>query len=85
MATRISGGQKQRVAIARALINKPRIIMGDEPTGNLDSKNAEMVFDIFKELSKEKGTSLLIVTHDEDFAKKTDRVIVMADGEIISL
>jgi lipoprotein-releasing system ATP-binding protein len=85
MATRISGGQKQRVAIARALINKPSIIMGDEPTGNLDSKNAEMVFDIFKELSKEKGTSLLIVTHDEDFAKKTDRVIVMADGEIISL
>jgi lipoprotein-releasing system ATP-binding protein len=58
--------------------------MGDEPTGNLDSKNAEMVFDIFKELSQEFGTSLLIVTHDEDFAKKTDRVIVMADGEIIS-
>lgn len=84
MATRISGGQKQRVAIARALINNPRIIMGDEPTGNLDSKNAEMVFDIFKELSQESGTSLLIVTHDEDFAKKTDRVIVMADGEIIS-
>ena len=83
MATRISGGQKQRVAIARALINNPRIIMGDEPTGNLDSKNAEMVFDIFKELSQESGTSLLIVTHDEDFAKKTDRVIVMADGEII--
>lgn len=84
MATRISGGQKQRVAIARALINNPRIIMGDEPTGNLDSKNAGMVFDIFKELSQESGTSLLIVTHDEDFAKKTDRVIVMADGEIIS-
>jgi len=84
MATRISGGQKQRVAIARALINNPRIIMGDEPTGNLDSKNAEMVFDIFKELSQDSGTSLLIVTHDEDFAKKTDRVIVMADGEIIS-
>lgn len=84
MATRISGGQKQRVAIARALINRPSIIMGDEPTGNLDSKNAEMVFDIFKELSQEFGTSLLIVTHDEDFARKTDRVIVMADGEIIS-
>ena len=84
MATRISGGQKQRVAIARALINSPSIIMGDEPTGNLDSKNADMVFDLFKELSLETGTSLLIVTHDEDFAKKTDRVITMADGEIIS-
>jgi lipoprotein-releasing system ATP-binding protein len=84
MATRISGGQKQRVAIARALINSPSIIMGDEPTGNLDSKNADMVFDLFKELSIETGTSLLIVTHDEDFAKKTDRVITMADGEIIS-
>lgn len=84
IATRISGGQKQRVAIARALINSPSIIMGDEPTGNLDSKNAGMVFDLFKELSVETGTSLLIVTHDEDFAKKTDRVITMADGEIIS-
>jgi lipoprotein-releasing system ATP-binding protein len=84
MATRISGGQKQRVAIARALINSPSIIMGDEPTGNLDSKNADMVFDLFKQLSIETGTSLLIVTHDEDFAKKTDRVITMADGEIIS-
>jgi lipoprotein-releasing system ATP-binding protein len=84
MATRISGGQKQRVAIARALINSPSIIMGDEPTGNLDSKNADMVFDLFKQLSIETGTSLLIVTHDDDFAKKTDRVITMADGEIIS-
>ncbi len=84
MATRISGGQKQRVAIARALINSPSIIMGDEPTGNLDSKNADMVFDLFKQLSIETGTSLLIVTHDEDFAQKTDRVITMADGEIIS-
>lgn len=84
IATRISGGQKQRVAIARALINSPSIIMGDEPTGNLDSKNAGMVFDLFKELSVETGTSLLIVTHDEDFAKETDRVITMADGEIIS-
>lgn len=83
-ATQISGGQKQRVAIARALINKPSIIMGDEPTGNLDSKNANTVFSIFKELSQELGTSLLIVTHDPDFASKTDRIIEMADGEIIS-
>jgi lipoprotein-releasing system ATP-binding protein len=82
-ATQISGGQKQRVAIARALINDPTIIMGDEPTGNLDSKNAGVVFDIFKELTHELGTSLLIVTHDPDFARKTDRIIEMADGAVI--
>jgi len=83
-ASRISGGEKQRVAIARALINNPSIIMGDEPTGNLDSYNAENVFNIFKELSNEQGLSLLIVTHDEDFAKKTNRIIQMGDGAIIS-
>ena len=84
MASQISGGQKQRVAIARALINNPSIIMGDEPTGNLDSKNAQLVFDIFKQLTTEFNTSLLIVTHDPDFASKTDRIIEMADGEIVS-
>ena len=83
-ATQISGGQKQRVAIARALINEPKIIMGDEPTGNLDSRNADIAFDIFKELSSELGTSLLVVTHDADFAKRTDRIIEMADGRVIS-
>lgn len=83
-ATQISGGQKQRVAIARALINEPTIIMGDEPTGNLDSKNADIVFDIFKELTKEQKQSLLIVTHDHDFAAKTDRIIEMADGMVIN-
>jgi lipoprotein-releasing system ATP-binding protein len=82
-ATQISGGQKQRVAIARALINDPTIIMGDEPTGNLDSKNASVVFDIFKEMTHALGTSLLIVTHDPDFAKKTDRIIEMADGAVV--
>lgn len=83
-ASQISGGEKQRVAIARALINKPSIIMGDEPTGNLDSKNADNIFNIFKELSQEHNLSLLIVTHDEDFAKRTDRIITMEDGKIIS-
>lgn len=80
---RISGGEKQRVAIARALINKPSIIMGDEPTGNLDSKNAFNVLDIFKELASENGLTLLVVTHDKDFADKTDRIITMGDGRVI--
>lgn len=82
-ASRISGGEKQRVAIARALINNPAILMGDEPTGNLDSHNSENVFDIFKRLKEEEGLSLLVVTHDEDFAKRTDRIIEMEDGRII--
>src|SRR5690606_18876158 len=82
-ASRISGGEKQRVAIARALINNPVILMGDEPTGNLDSQNSENVFSIFKRLKEEEGLSLLVVTHDEDFAKRTDRIIQMEDGMII--
>ncbi len=80
----LSGGQKQRVAIARALINDPLIIMGDEPTGNLDKKNSDMVFDIFNDLVKERNQALLIVTHDPDFAARTHRTIEMADGKIIS-
>ncbi len=83
-ASRISGGEKQRVAIARALINNPAILMGDEPTGNLDSHNSENVFTIFKRLTEEQGLSLLVVTHDEDFAKRTNRIIQMEDGRIIS-
>jgi lipoprotein-releasing system ATP-binding protein len=81
----LSGGQKQRVAIARALINDPLIIMGDEPTGNLDSKNSDIVFNIFKELAAGLGQSLLIVTHDNDFASRTDRIIEMEDGRIIRM
>ncbi|MGB0915332.1 MAG: ABC transporter ATP-binding protein [Crocinitomicaceae bacterium] len=84
MSSRISGGQKQRVAIARALINDPSIIMGDEPTGNLDTKNANNVFNIFQELAHDQGLSLLVVTHDDDFAHRTDRIITMEDGLIIS-
>ncbi|MGB5171286.1 ABC transporter ATP-binding protein [Eudoraea sp.] len=82
-ASRISGGEKQRVAIARALINNPNILMGDEPTGNLDSYNAENVFQIFKKLKEEEGLSLLVVTHDLDFAKRTDRIIEMEDGRLL--
>ena len=83
-ASQISGGEKQRVAIARALINNPSIIMGDEPTGNLDSHNSDNVLNIFKQLSNEQNLSLLVVTHNEDFAKRTDRIITMEDGKIIT-
>ena len=82
---KLSGGQKQRVAIARALINDPLIIMGDEPTGNLDKKNSEIVFEIFKELAEVYGQTLLIVTHDNEFAEKTQRIIEMEDAKIIRM
>ena len=82
-ASRLSGGEKQRVAIARALINDPAIIMGDEPTGNLDKKNGMIVFDIFKRLTEEFKQTLLVVTHDPEFAKNTQRIIEMEDGKII--
>ena len=82
-AGQISGGQKQRVAIARALINDPLIIMGDEPTGNLDLKNSQIVFETFQRLTQEFNQTFLIVTHDMSFAEKTHRIIEMADGRII--
>lgn len=82
-ANKLSGGQQQRVAIARALINDPVLIMGDEPTGNLDSKNTNIVFDIFQELTQNYGQTIIAVTHDDDFAKKSDRIIEMKDGLII--
>lgn len=85
MANQLSGGQKQRVAIARALINDPLIIMGDEPTGNLDKKNSQVVFDIFNELAHDFKQTLLIVTHDNEFAQSTDRIIEMEDGRIIRM
>ncbi len=84
MAYQLSGGEKQRVAIARSMINDPIIIMCDEPTGNLDNKNTEMVFDIFKELSTSFNKTLLIVTHDLNFAESTQRIITMDDGRIIA-
>ncbi len=79
----LSGGEKQRVAIARALINDPLIIMGDEPTGNLDKKNSHIVMDIFKGLSDQYQQALLIVTHDPEFGEHTHRTIEMEDGKII--
>ena len=83
-ANQLSGGEKQRVAIARALINDPNIIMGDEPTGNLDKKNSDIVFDLFKKIAEELKQTLLIVTHDLSFADRTNRIINMEDGKIIN-
>ena len=84
-ASRLSGGQQQRVAIARALINDPAIIMGDEPTGNLDSDNSKKVFDIFRRLSHENKQTIITVTHDKDFANGSDRIMEMEDGYIIDI
>ena len=82
-ASKISGGQQQRVAIARALINDPAIVMGDEPTGNLDSKNTKVVFDIFRQLAKERGQTIIAVTHDDEFAANCDRIIELEDGMLV--
>lgn len=84
-ANRLSGGQQQRVAIARALINDPAVIMGDEPTGNLDRANSMKVFEIFQQLAKENKQTIITVTHDPDFANGSDRIMQMEDGKILSL
>lgn len=83
-ASKLSGGQQQRVAIARALINEPAVIIGDEPTGNLDTKNTEIVFDIFQQLAEERGQTIIAVTHDEAFAKRSDRVLELRDGALLN-
>ena len=82
-ATALSGGQKQRVVIARALINEPSVIFADEPTGNLDSTTGAVVEDILFALNKDKGITLVIVTHDEELAAKCDRQVFLKDGQIV--
>ncbi len=81
-STKLSGGQQQRVAIARALINDPAIILGDEPTGNLDSETTDQVYGLFRTINRELGTTLMIVTHNDHIAAKSDRVIELTDGRI---
>ncbi|MHA1331826.1 MAG: ABC transporter ATP-binding protein, partial [Candidatus Hodarchaeales archaeon] len=76
----LSGGELQRVAIARALANDPKVILADEPTGNLDSKTGDSIIQLFKELIKEKKISIIIVTHDYNIAKKTDRILILREG-----
>jgi len=79
----LSGGERQRVSVARALINNPKIILADEPSGNLDSKNSEILYDIFFDLRKKINCTFVIVTHNQSLAKKADRQIVINDGKII--
>jgi len=84
LATRMSGGQQQRAAIARALINNPKIILTDEPTGNLDSETTEKICLGFREINQRYGTTFIVVTHDHLVAKHTDRIVEIRDGRIIS-
>lgn len=79
----LSGGQIQRAAIARSLINNPRIILADEPTGNLDSKNGQSIIDLFRAIRDKLGTTIIVVTHDADIACQADRIIELKDGEVI--
>ena len=80
-STTLSGGEKQRVAVARALINKPKIILADEPTGNLDSKNSKIIQNLFKKINQEIGTAIVLVTHDKKFAKQANKQLILEDGK----
>jgi putative ABC transport system ATP-binding protein len=82
--TRLSGGEQQRVAIARALANKPKLILADEPTGNLDTQTGEMIFDLLHDLAKSEKTTIVVVTHDLAIAGKTEKVFRLADGKLVS-
>jgi len=84
MPNELSGGQKQRVAIARALANEPSIILADEPTGNLDTETGVMVTDLFLKIHREEKRTIILITHNDDLAKKTQRIVTIRDGRIVS-
>jgi ABC-type lipoprotein export system ATPase subunit len=83
LPSQLSGGQQQRVAIARALVNSPKWILADEPTGNLDRKNGEIIFDILQKLNKEQGCGIILITHDETLAESANRTIYLTDGKVV--
>jgi len=83
LPARLSGGEQQRVAIARSLANRPLVVLGDEPTGNLDTKNGDVVFDLFERLVAERGQTIVVVTHDPRLAARTQRIIRLQDGRIV--
>lgn len=82
LPSQLSGGQAQRVSVARALANNPGIVIGDEPTGNLDTKSSDMIYDLLRKLNRDKGQTFILVTHDEKMAKKADRIVRIVDGKI---
>lgn len=82
LPSQLSGGQAQRVSVARALANNPGIVIGDEPTGNLDTKSSDMIYDLLRKLNQDKGQTFILVTHDEKMAKKADRIVRIVDGKI---
>lgn len=84
LPTRLSGGERQRVAIARALVNRPKILIADEPTGAVDSENSARIMSLLREINRETGMTLLVVTHDPTVAAEADRVITMLDGGIVA-
>jgi len=82
LANNMSGGQQQRTAIARALMNNPRIILADEPTGNLDTESTDKVYNLFRDINDKFGTTIIVITHERRIAEKTDRIIEIRDGRI---
>jgi lipoprotein-releasing system ATP-binding protein len=84
LSTRMSGGQQQRTAIIRALINDPKIVLADEPSGNLDTENTETIYRIFRDINKQFGTTFIVITHDRQLAERADRIVEIKDGRIVA-